>query len=85
MNRKKTLQFLCLGLIILCMLPVFSIASFAEDVYEVGDVLSLGTYPQTHITDETLIENLNAAAVDSEWQTHLGDGVGYRTVYISGV
>ena len=69
MNRKKTLQFLCLGLIILCMLPVFSIASFAEDVYEVGDVLSLGTYPQTHITDETLIENLNAAAMDSEWQT----------------
>lgn len=69
MNRKKILQFLCSGLIILCMLPVFSIASVAEDVYEAGDVLTLGSYPQTHITDEALINDLNGAAADSEWQT----------------
>ena len=68
MNRKKIPQLLCLGLIILCMLPVFAIASAAEDVYEAGDVLSLGTYPQTHITDDALINTLNAAAAGSEWQ-----------------
>lgn len=69
MNRKRILSFLCPVFIILCMLSMLSTASAAENGYEAGDVLSLGTYPQTHITDESLIDNLNAAAEDTEWKT----------------
>ena len=69
MNRKKLLSLLCPVFIVLCMLSMISAASAAEGGYEVGDLLSLGTYPQTHITDESLIDSLNAAAEDSEWKT----------------
>lgn len=69
MNRKKLLSLLCPVLIVVCMLSMISVASAAEGGYEAGDVLSLGTYPQAHITDEALINNLNAAAADSEWKT----------------
>lgn len=69
MKRNRLLYLLCPILMTLCVLPLFSLAATAEVGYEAGDVLTLGTYPQTHITDEALIEDLNTAAADSEWQT----------------
>ena len=69
MNRKKILSLVCPVFIVLCMFATLSPALAAGDSYEAGDVLSLGTYPQTHITDETLIDNLNVVAEGSEWKT----------------
>lgn len=46
---------------------VFSAIGFAAE-YQAGDVIELGTYPQTLITDEALIAELNTVAEEAEWQ-----------------
>jgi len=40
----------------------------SADYYEIGDIVSYGSYPQTKVTDENLIEELNAK--DTLWEIY---------------
>ncbi|MBQ7638326.1 MAG: hypothetical protein IJS90_05465 [Clostridia bacterium] len=64
---NKILSVLCVIAFAAGMLPVFAARVFAAD-YQTGDVITMGSYPQTHVTDEDLIAELEAAADETEWQ-----------------
>ena len=56
--------------VIMIMLFVLS-ASANDNVYQVGDIIQFGTYPQTEVKDETLISELNALAPEwDEWTSY---------------
>lgn len=56
---------LSLTMIITC-LPLFGVTANAEEkLYSVGDIVEFGSYPQSEVTDETLLAELNAKTL--EW------------------
>ncbi|MBQ6119033.1 MAG: hypothetical protein IJK98_07350, partial [Clostridia bacterium] len=46
---------------------IFATVSNAAE-YQAGDVIEFGSYPQTRITDEALISELDAIAEKADWQ-----------------
>lgn len=62
-------------------LPMVSAAT-ASDTYAVGDILEFGSYPQTKVTDESLITTLNAQVLQAD-NTVTYNGVRYKRVNFS--
>ena len=72
---KKTLSVALVLVMLLTAMPLV----FAEgEIYEVGDIIQFGSYPQTKVKDETLIAELNALAPEwDNWTSYgyySGDG-----------
>ena len=70
---NKTISWLCVFAVVIGIAPVFLSQSKAS-AYANGDTIEFGSYPQTNITEESLIDDLNAAGADTEW-TSLGYNV----------
>ena len=51
---------------LLCCLTAFSVVGFAAE-YHAGDVIEFGNYPQTLISDETLISELETESSENAW------------------
>lgn len=51
------------------MLISFAVIAFAAEGYENGDVIEFGSYPQTHITDEALVTQLNGLASEEDFRS----------------
>ena len=66
---KKILSF---TLILLMLLSVASTVTFASDVtYEVGDIVTFGSYPQSRVTDKATVSALKALAPEwSDWNSY---------------
>lgn len=72
---KKTLSVALVLVMLLTAMPLV----FAEgEIYEVGDIIQFGSYPQTEVKDEVLIAELNALAPEwDNWTSYgyySGDG-----------
>ena len=66
---KKILSIILAILMIVTTIPM----AFAENekVYQVGDIVQFGSYPQTEVTDEALIAELNKLAPEwSDWTSY---------------
>ena len=71
---KRTVSVLLAAIMLICAMPVFCFTSQAA--YAAGDLIQYGNYPQTRVTDETLLSLLNAA--DQTWVSYdyyLGTGI----------
>lgn len=72
---KKILSLILAAIMLLTLMPM----AYAEGkVKKTGDIIQFGEYPQTKVTDESLIDNLNQKAQPWEnWTSydyHSGDG-----------
>ena len=63
---KKGLSILISIITALCCLPVFSVFSDAAG-HHTGEIIEFGSYPQSQVTDEALIAELDAAGADAAW------------------
>lgn len=65
-------------LILILLLSNFSLVYAADGEYKTGDVIEFGSYPQSRVVAESLIDELNALAPDwSQWMSYgyySGDG-----------
>lgn len=70
--KKITVFSLITVLLLTCLMT-----AGASEVFPAGGLIEFGKYPQTHITDETLIFGLEALLDDDGWQSlryYCGDG-----------
>lgn len=65
----KIISWLCVFAVVITIAPVFLSQSTAS-AYANGDTIEFGSYPQTHITDEALIAELNAAGAEIGWTSY---------------
>lgn len=65
---KKILSLILVAIMLVTAMPV----AFAEgEPYKVGDIIQFGSYPQSEVTDESLIAELNALAPEWEgWKSY---------------
>ncbi len=79
--KKLSKKLLAVLLVIVMLVPtgVMCITSSATDVsYNVGDIVELGSYPQTRVTDSALISSLNS--ISATWNSYgymSGSGSGW--------
>ncbi|MBQ4266979.1 MAG: hypothetical protein IJB93_02200, partial [Clostridia bacterium] len=72
---KKARTFLCAVLVVVMCLMSASLSGFdfkaeAAD-YQVGDIIQFGSYPQSEVKDEALIEKLNELAPEwDDWTSY---------------
>ena len=68
--KKRRYRIMAVVLVLLLVVGVVSPAAAAEDTagFAVGDLVEFGSYPQSQVTDETLIAALNAAP--QAWQSY---------------
>lgn len=69
---NKTKRFFSLVLAVLMLLSISPMAYAESDTYQVGDIIQFGSYPQSEVTDETIIAELNALAPEWEDWTSYG-------------
>lgn len=69
---NKTKKILSLLLAVLMLLSISPMAYAESDTYQVGDIIQFGSYPQSEVTDETIIAELNALAPEWEDWTSYG-------------
>ena len=62
---KKAKKFLGMLIAVLILFSTTSVVAIGTDDYKTGDIIEFGSYPQTEVTDEVLIAELNALA--PEW------------------
>lgn len=68
MNKFRAIRFTAMALVFTISLSiVFGVSAFSQTEYSVGDTVEYGSYPQTHITDETTIAELNVKITDAVW------------------
>ncbi len=65
-KARKILSLVLAALIVFTCIP-FSVTAEGEVTYKVGDIIEYGNYPQSRVTDEALIAELDGAAKD--WQS----------------
>lgn len=71
------------GIMPLTELATVSAAGAAvQSAYATGDIITLGTYPQTKVTDSGLITNLNAQTLGADGTVTCGGGR-YKRVYFT--
>ena len=59
---KKTLSILLAILMIVTTIPMAFAAETSQHTYSVGEIIQYGSYPQTKVTDEALVAELDALA-----------------------
>ena len=62
--KKRILSLLLCIIMISGVVPVYLISASAENGYSVGEIIEYGTYPQSLVTDEELIETLEKIPAD---------------------
>ena len=69
--KNTVKKFLSIILIILMIATTLPIAFAENTTYEVGDTVQFGSYPQSRVTDEALIAELNTLAPDwDDWTSY---------------
>ena len=67
-NMKKAIKFL---IIVLCLVLIMPPNSASAASYKAGDIVSYGSYPQTRVTDSSLIASLDSiVAGNSGWTSY---------------
>ena len=66
-TNKKRICIILSVLMLICSIPVFSFVGFAAD-YQTGDMIEFGSYPQSLITDEILLAELETVGAEMEWK-----------------
>lgn len=77
-KAKSVLSALMVAVMLLTLAPLNGFAAdYAVDVneneltepvsYKTGDIIEFGSYPQSKVTDEGLIESLNSVVTESDW------------------
>lgn len=69
---KTSKKILSMVLTVIMLLSVVPMVYAEGETYKTGDILQFGSYPQTKVTDETLIAELNALAPEWEDWTSYG-------------
>ena len=80
---KKLLSLILVAVMLVTTMPI----AFAEgNTYKVGDIIQFGSYPQSKVTDEALVAELNALAPDWDDWTSYGyySGTGYYGTMVQG-
>lgn len=80
-TMKKPLSLILVAIMFVTIVPM----AYAEgNTYKVGDIVQFGSYPQSKVTDENLVANLNALAPEWEdWTSYgyySGTGKGYGSM-----
>ena len=74
-------KIISLVLAVIMLVSVVPVAYAESNTYKVGDIIQFGTYPQSEVTDEALIAELNALAPEwDEWTSYgyySGNGYDY--------
>lgn len=65
-------KVLCLILVVVMLVTAVPVAVAEGNTYEVGDIIQFGSYPQSKVTDDALIAELNALAPEWEDWTSYG-------------
>ncbi len=73
-NRRVMRRALCIALALLMLLTVVPLTVFAEikGTVSTGDIIEFGSYPQSEVTDETLISALTEKAGSTDDWTSYG-------------
>ncbi len=82
---KKLLQrslSVLLAVVLLCGIVPFSRLTASAAGYATGDIISFGSYPQTKVTNSSLITSLNAQTLQAD-QTVVYDGSKYKRVFFT--
>lgn len=78
-RTRKIVTWICIFAVIIGITPAFSTRG-AATAYANGDIIEFGSYPQARVTDQELIESLEAEAADVKWQA-MGYTVSAETEY----
>lgn len=79
--KKFSKRLLSVFLVIAVLIPTGALmiqSNATDNTYNVGDIIAFGTYPQTQVTDSTLISALNSISVT--WKSYgymSGSGTGW--------
>jgi hypothetical protein len=84
---KRLLGALLAAVMVITMLPngVFKVSAASaatRSSYDTGDIIEFGSYPQTRVTDESLITALNACTLEAD-NTVEYDGAKFQRVYFT--
>jgi len=82
MGIKRCLTALLALVMIATIMPSVPIKSSAASTLTTGDIIEYGSYPQTKVTDESLIAALNACTLSAENTVTYG-GSKYKRVYFT--
>ena len=79
---KKVLSLVLCLMFLISTVTLGSVSVSAEDTeeeYNVGDIIEFGSYPQSRVTQNSLITTLNYSISDDDWKSfeyYSGDGYG---------
>ena len=69
--KKTTQKILSTVLIVIMLLTAMPLVFAEGEIYETGDIIQFGSYPQSKVKDEALIDELNAIAPEwDEWTSY---------------
>lgn len=72
--KKQTMKRIFTVILAVCMLlsvaPVTMAADTADDGYQKGDIIEFGSYPQSKVTDDSVISELNNILADDVWVSY---------------
>lgn len=69
---KRAKKFLSVLMALVMLFSLTSVMAIGTDDYETGDIIQFGSYPQTKVTDEAIVAELNALA--PEWDSWISYG-----------
>ena len=81
--KKSIAMLLCLIMLMSTIALCGSVVSAedTEEEYNVGDIIEFGSYPQSRVTQDTLISTLNSSITDNDWMSfEYYSGNGYGTM-----
>lgn len=82
--KKQTMKRIFTVILAVCMLlsiaPVTMAADTADGGYQKGDIIEFGSYPQSKVTDDSIISALNNILTDDMWVSY-GYYIGTDTEY----
>ena len=82
--KKQTMKRIFTVILAVCMLlsiaPVTMAADTADDGYQNGEIIEFGSYPQSKVTDDSIISALNNILTDDMWVSY-GYYIGTDTAY----
>ena len=72
--KRKTMKRIFSIILAVCMLlsiaPVTMAADTADGGYQKGDIIEFGSYPQSKVTDDSIISALNNILTDDMWVSY---------------
>ena len=78
--KKRILSIILAVCMLLSIAPVTMAADTADGGYQKGDIIEFGSYPQSKVTDDSIISALNNILTDDMWVSY-GYYIGTGTEY----